>query len=103
PLDGALCARAHGAPMIIYRSEASASLRRVPLWLVGSDGTTPASAEGGGQPQVSWLARGTATVNTAATLSLISANAGEYYLELNASEVSALGIGAVHYRSANAI
>ena len=89
--------------MIIYRSEASASLRRVPLWLVGSDGTTPASAEGGGQPQVSWLARGTATVNTAATLSLISANAGEYYLELNASEVSALGMGAVHYRSANAI
>ena len=89
--------------MMIYRSEASASLRRVPLWLVGSDGTSPASAEGGGQPQVNWLARGAATVNTAATLSLVSANAGEYYVELNASEVSALGVGAIHYRSANAI
>lgn len=69
------------------------------MWLVGSDGTTPASA-GGGQPQINWLARGTATVNTAATLSLVSANAGEHYVELSASEVSALGIAAVHYRAA---
>lgn len=83
----------------IYRSQASASLRRIPMWLVGSDGTTPASA-GGGQPQINWLARGTATVNTAATLSLVSANAGEHYVELSASEVSALGVAAVHFRSA---
>lgn len=69
------------------------------MWLVGSDGTTPASA-GGGQPQINWLARGTATVNTAATLSLVSANAGEHYVELSASEVSAVGIAAVHYRAA---
>src|SRR5256712_10989931 len=89
--------------MLIYRSEASASLRHIPLWLMGSNGTSPATAEAGGQPQVNWLARGTATVNTAATLSLVSANAGEYFVELNASEVSALGVGAVHYRSANAI
>lgn len=89
--------------MLIYRSEASASLRRVPLWLVSSDGTTPAGAEGAGQPQINWLGRGTATVNTTATLSLVSANAGEYYVELSASEVSALGMLAVHYRSATAI
>jgi len=83
----------------VYRSEGSASLRRIPMWLVGSDGTTPASA-GGGQPQINWLARGTATVNTAATLSLVSANAGEHYVELSASEVSAVGIAAIHYRAA---
>lgn len=87
----------------IYRSEASASLRRVPIWLVGSDGTTPPSTQAGGQPQINWLARGSATVNTAATLSLVSLNAGEYYVELSASEVSALGVAAIHYRSAAAI
>lgn len=85
--------------LTVYRSEASASLRRIPMWLVGSDGTTPASA-GGGQPQINWLARGTATVNTTATLSLVSANAGEHYVELSASEVSAVGIAAIHYRAA---
>src|SRR2546428_6375583 len=89
--------------MLIYRSEASASLRHIPLWLMGSNGTSPATAEAGCQPQVNWLARGPATVSGAATLSLVSANAGEYYVELNASEVSALGIGSVQYRSANAI
>ena len=89
--------------MNIYRSEASASQRRIPLWLVGSNGTSPATGEAGGQPQINWLARGTATVNTAATLSLVSANAGEYYVELAASEVSATGMAAVHYRSATAI
>lgn len=87
----------------IYRSEASASLRRVPIWLVGSDGTTPPSTQAGGQPQINWLARGAATVNTTNTLSLVSLNAGEYYVELTASEVSALGVAAVHYRSAAAI
>jgi len=85
--------------LTVFRSEGSASLRRIPMWLVGSDGTTPASA-GGGQPQINWLARGTATVNTAATLSLVSANAGEHYVELSASEVSAVGIAAIHYRAA---
>lgn len=73
------------------------------MWLVGSNGTSPATGENGGQPQIQWLARGTATVNTANTLSLISANAGEYMVELSASEVSAQGCGAIHYRSANAI
>ena len=87
----------------VYRSEGSASLRRIPLWLVGSDGTTPPSTQAGGQPQINWLPRGTATVNTAATLSLVSLNAGEYYIELSASEVSALGLAAIHYRSAAAI
>lgn len=87
----------------INTSEASASLRRVPIWLVGSDGTTPPSTQAGGQPQINWLARGTATVNTAATLSAVSVNAGEYYVELSASEVSCPGVAAIHYRSAAAI
>lgn len=86
----------------IYRSEASASLRRIPLWIVDSTGTGPISASGG-QPQIAWLARGGTPVNTAATLSLVSANAGEHYIELSASEVSALGVLGVHYRSATAI
>jgi hypothetical protein len=88
---------------VVYRSQASASLRRIPMWLVGSDGTSPATGESGGQPQINWVPRGTATVNTTNTLSLVSANAGEYYVELTASEVSALGAAKVHYRSANAI
>ena len=73
------------------------------MWLMGSDGTTPPSTQAGGQPQINWLGRGTATVNTTNTLSLVSVNAGEYYVELTASEVSALGLAAVHYRSAAAI
>ena len=89
--------------MIIVRSEASASLRRVPIWLMGSNGTSPATGENGGQPQINWLSRGAGTENTAATLSLVSANAGEYYVELSQSNVSCLGIFAVHYRSATAI
>lgn len=87
----------------INTSEASASLRRVPLWLVGSDGTTPPITQAGGQPQINWLPRGVATVNTAATLSAVSVNAGEYYVELSASEVSCPGTAAVHYRSATAL
>src|SRR5687768_9031790 len=87
----------------IYRSEGSASLRRVPVWLVGSTGTAPDTDEAGGQPQICWHARGVTTVNTSGTLSLVSANAGLYHVELTASEVSALGILSIHYRSATAI
>jgi len=87
----------------INTSETSASLRRVPIWLVGSDGTTPPSTQAGGQPQINWLPRGATTVNTSATLSLVSVNAGEYYVELTASEVSCPGVAAIHYRSAAAI
>lgn len=89
--------------LTIYRSEGSASLRRVPMWLVTSDGTSPATGESGGQPQICWHARGTTTVNTSGTLSLVSANAGLYHAELTASEVSALGIFSLHYRSATAV
>ena len=89
--------------LTIYRSEGSASLRRVPIWLVGSTGTAPATGEAAGQPQITWHARGTATVNTTGTLSLVSANAGLYHVELTASEVSCLGIFSVHFRSATAI
>lgn len=87
----------------IYRSEGSASLRRIPMWMVGSDGTTPPTTQAAGQPQINWIARGAATVNTAATLSAVSVLAGEYYVELNASEVSALGIASVQYRAAAVI
>ena len=89
--------------LTIYRSEASASLRRVPMWFVTSDGTSPATAESGGQPQITWHGRGTATVNTSGTLSLVSANAGRYHVELTASEVSAVGLFSTQYRSATAI
>lgn len=89
--------------LTIFRSETSASLRRVPIWLVTSDGTSPATGESGGQPQICWHARGTATVNTSGTLSTVSANAGLYHAELTASEVSALGVFSLHYRSATAI
>ena len=83
----------------IYRSEASASLRRIPMWMVGSDGTTPPTTQAAGQPQITWYGRPAATVNTAATLSAISVLAGEYYIELSASEVSALGIASVQYKA----
>lgn len=89
--------------LTIYRSEASASLRRVPVWLALSSGTAPATGESGGQPQICWHPRGTTTVNTSGTLSTVSANAGLYHVELTASEVSALGVFSIHYRSANAI
>lgn len=85
----------------IYRSEASASLRRIPLWLVSSDGTSAPSTQAAGQPQINWLARGTATVNTSGTLSAVSVNAGEYYVELTASEVSATGLASIQYRAAS--
>jgi hypothetical protein len=89
--------------LTIYRSSNSLSLNRVPIWLVGSDGTSPATGEAAGQPQICWHARGTATVNTSGTLSAVSANAGLYHVELTASEISCLGVFSVHYRSANAI
>ena len=89
--------------LTIYRSEGSASLRRVPVWLVDSTGTNPVSADLL-QPQITWHGRTPiATVNTAATLSLVSANAGLHQVELSASEVSALGIFSIHARSATAI
>lgn len=73
------------------------------MWLVGSDGTTPPITQAGGQPQINWVPRGTVTVNTAATLSAVSVNAGEYYVELSASEVSCPGVASVQYRSATAL
>lgn len=83
----------------IYRSEASASLRRIPMWMVGSDGTTPPLTQAGGQAQITWYGRPAATVNCAATLSAISVLAGEYYQELSASEVSCLGMASVQYKA----
>lgn len=73
------------------------------MWMVSSDGTSAPTTQAAGQPQINWLARGTATVNTAATLSAVSVNAGEYYVELSASEVSAVGIASVQYRAATVI
>lgn len=87
----------------IYRSEASASLRRIPMWMVGSDGTTPPLTQATGQPQITWYGRPAATVNTAATLSAISVLCGEYYVELSASEVSAVGLASVQYKAASVL
>jgi hypothetical protein len=86
--------------ILVYNSQASASLRRIPMWLVGSNGTTPPTTQAGAQPQINWLSRGAVTVNTAATLSAVSVLAGEYYVELALSEVSAIGVAQVQFGGA---
>ena len=82
-------------------SESNASRRVLYLWLVGSNGTSPATGETGGQPQ--WSVGGLYKGNTSATLSAVSAAAGEYFVVMTASEVSVIGPGIVRYNSANAL
>lgn len=83
-------------PRLYKQSEATAARRRFPLFLVGTDGLTPATAEAAGQPQLS--KSGAAFVNTTATLVAI-AN-GQYYVELTAAELDTLGLIQVRYKSA---
>lgn len=85
----------------IQVNESNASRRVVYLWCVGSNGTSPATGETGGQPQYS--AGGVFKGNTSATLSAASAAAGEYFVTLTASEVSLIGPMIVRYNSANAL
>jgi hypothetical protein len=87
--------------MFIVRDESVASQRVVPLWCVGSDGTTPAAGEAAGQPQ--FMIGGVFYGDTTATLSAWSAAAGQYFVTLTQSECSILGPGVVRYSSANAL
>ena len=88
-------------PILITNNSSITSQRVIPLWLVGSNGTTPATAEAGGQP--TWMLGGVYYGNTVNTLSVWSANAGEYYLALAKSETSVVGQGVVRYSSGNAL
>src|SRR2546430_9284089 len=88
-------------PFHLTRNESVASRRVIPIWCVGSNGTTPATAEAGGQP--TWMLGGVYYGATVNTLSAWSANAGEYYVLLAQSETSVLGQGMVRYSSGNAI
>ena len=82
-------------------NESNASRRIVYLWCVGSNGTTPAASEQGGQPTYS-LAGGP-TISTTSTLRAWNAAQGEYYVTLTASEVSVVGQGVIRYNSATAL
>ncbi len=84
--------------MIFVQSEATAARRRVWLYLVdATDGLTPETSEGGGQPQIS--KNGAAWGNTSATLTAVGN--GTYYVELTAGELDTLGKGFVRYKSGN--
>src|SRR5207302_9068866 len=88
-------------PFTLTRNESTASRRVIPIWCVGSNGTTPATAEAGGQP--TWMLGGVYYGATTNTLSAWSANAGEYYVTLSKSETSVVGQGVVRYSSGNAL
>lgn len=85
----------------VQLNESNASRRIVYLWCVGSNGTTPAASEQGGQPTLS-LAGGP-TISTNSTLRAWNAAQGEYYVTLTASEVSVVGQGVIRYNSATAL
>lgn len=82
-------------------NESNASKRVLPIWFVKSDGSSAATNEAGGQPQL--MFGGAYLGNTSATLSAWSAAVGEYYVVLGTSEVSAEGIGAIRYSSGTAL
>ncbi len=88
-------------PILVTNNSSVTSQRVIPLWCVGSNGTTPATAEAGGQP--TWMLGGVYYGATANTLSAWSANAGEYFLVLAKSETSVVGQGVVRYSSGNAL
>lgn len=83
---------------LLQQSEATAAQRRVFLSLVDlTDGHTPETGEGSGQPQLS--KNGAAFANTSATLTHVSN--GRYYVELSAGECDTLGVLTVRYVSGN--
>lgn len=84
--------------MLIYlQSEATAALRRFPVYLVDpTDGVTPVTGEVG-TPTIS--KRGGAFAATTAALTEVGS--GFYYVELTAAELDTLGMFTIHYASAN--
>lgn len=84
--------------LVFVQSEGTAARRRFPVYLVdATDGITPETGEGSGQPQIS--KNGGAFANTSATLTAV-AN-GAYYVELTAGELDTLGTIIVRFKSAN--
>lgn len=83
--------------MNIVVNEAVADRRRPKLHLVNAtDGITPETGEGGGQPQLS--VNGAPFVNT--TNLLVAIGFGAYYVQLTQAEVAALGDIMIRYKSA---
>lgn len=70
------------------------------MWLVGSDGTSPATGESG---STFFFYMGGVDYGSGGSLSATSAGAGHYSCNFSASKISVLGQGAVYYRSANAL
>jgi hypothetical protein len=85
-------------PRLFKQSEGTAARRRFPVYLVdATDGITPETGEGAGQPQIS--KNGGAFANTTATLTAIGN--GSYYVELTATELDTIGLITIRYKSAN--
>ncbi len=87
--------------LLITNNSSSSSQRVIPLWCVGSNGTSPATGEAGGQPQL--MLGGVFYGATVTTLSAWSANAGQYFVVLHKSETSVVGPGVVRYNSTTAL
>ena len=85
----------------IQLNESNASRRVLYMWGVGSNGTTPANGETGGQPTFS--IGGVTKGSTNGVLSAFSANAGQYFVVLSSSNVSVIGQGLVRYNSASCL
>ena len=81
----------------ILLNESNASRRAVPIWLVGSDGTTPITNASGA---TFMFQIGGAFYGSGGSLSVVSANAGEYVCAFADSKVSVLGPGVVMYQAA---
>lgn len=86
--------------MELVLNESTASRRCVPIWLVGSDGTSPATGESG---STFFFYLGGADYGSGGSLSAVSAGGGHYSCNFAASKLSVLGSGAVYYRSGNAL
>lgn len=83
-----------------YFSQAeSSSARRLFFFFLTTDGTEPATAEAGGQPQIS--INGGTYANTTNTISHMGY--GDYLVILTQTEVGTLGKFLVRYKSANTV
>lgn len=81
----------------ILINESNASRRAVPIWLVGSDGTTPVTNASGA---TFMFQIGGAFYGSGGSLSVVSANAGEYVCAFSDSKLSVLGPGVCMYQAA---
>jgi len=84
--------------IFIGQNEPDANRRLVYFWLVQSNGTSVATNEATNRPQ--WSLNGSAYTAATNTLSAVSANAGQYSLQLTQSETSLQGIMRFRHSSA---